>query len=144
MRNVGLALMARPMLLRALDSVVPATVEGLTQRIEDPRGLPGDLVVGADGARSRVRAAIWGDAARSAGTWAVRGVLSRPAESPDMAAYWAGRVLFGMSWVLLVDRQNLPRKAISGGATRGFATGLADDRRLCRWSDTRGHEARSR
>ena len=97
MRNVDIQLLARPVLLRALDGIVPPTVARVTQRVEDPRDLPGDLVVAADGARSRVRAAVWGDTARSVGTWAVRGVLPRPAESPDMGEYWAGNVLFGIS-----------------------------------------------
>lgn len=109
MRNVDIQLLARPVLLRALDGIVPAAVERVTQRVEDPRGLPGDLVVAADGVRSRVRGAVWGDAPGSSGTWAVRGVLPRPAESPEMGEYWAGRVLFGIS----------PN---TGGTTNWYAT----------------------
>ncbi|WP_432560144.1 FAD-dependent oxidoreductase [Granulicoccus sp. GXG6511] len=97
MRGVDMALVSRPELLRALDAAVPASVERVKRRVEDPRDLSGDVVVAADGARSRVRAAIWGDTATPVGTWAVRGVLPRPAEVIDMAEYWGGRVLFGIS-----------------------------------------------
>ncbi|MFD1717744.1 FAD-dependent monooxygenase [Georgenia deserti] len=90
---------ARAELLRLLAEAVPASVSRQTTKVADPEALPGDLVVGADGAHSVVRADVWGarSAARPARAIAVRGVVADELWREDAGEYWLGGALFGVT-----------------------------------------------
>lgn len=90
-------LITRPALLELLDGAVPGSVRRERCHVDDAHALDGDLVVAADGARSVVRAAVWGDAPRDTGAAAIRGVLPTPPDTPldRMHEFWGGGRLFG-------------------------------------------------
>lgn len=57
-RGPGPVMVNRPSLLAALDAAVPESVRRLTEEVTDPQTLDADLVIGADGVRSRVRGLV--------------------------------------------------------------------------------------
>jgi 2-polyprenyl-6-methoxyphenol hydroxylase-like FAD-dependent oxidoreductase len=91
-------LITRPALLQVLDESVPDTVDREQRRVDDPSTLGGDLVVAADGARSVVRARVWGDEPHDTGVVAIRGVLETPPDTPldQMHEFWGDGMLFGV------------------------------------------------
>jgi 2-polyprenyl-6-methoxyphenol hydroxylase-like FAD-dependent oxidoreductase len=91
-------LITRPALLQLLDEAVPDTVDRVQRHVDDPTTLHGDLVVAADGARSVVRARVWGDAPRDTGVVAIRGVVETPPDTPldRMHEFWGDGLLFGV------------------------------------------------
>lgn len=105
----SLSLVGRTDLLDALSCAVPASVQRVTARVEDPSGLDADLVVAADGVHSAIRRAVWGPRATSRATpyLAVRGLVG-----PDHDAYgeyWGSGRLFGIT-------------PVPGGATNWFCS----------------------
>lgn len=92
-------LITRPALLRLLDEAVPDTVVREQRRVDDPTVIDGDLVVAADGARSVVRARVWGDGPRDTGVVAIRGVLEAPPDTAldRMHEFWGDGMLFGVA-----------------------------------------------
>lgn len=99
-RGSDLVMVPRPVLLGALAAAVPATVRRRTERVEDPASLSpdADLIVAADGARSLLRRRVWHSTPRTAGVWALRGVIADPAHAADGAAeYWSPAGLVGIT-----------------------------------------------
>ncbi|MFD5215364.1 FAD-dependent monooxygenase [Microbacterium sp. NPDC058345] len=90
-------LVSRERLLSALLDRLPSDAVHWAHPVTAPEDLPAtDLVVGADGIRSRVRAQYWGRGAeRALGTVAFRGVLDRPADS--VTETWGPGALFGLT-----------------------------------------------
>lgn len=103
-------LIARPDLLAALHATVDPAIIRWGHTVGE---LPdADLVIGADGVNSVVRAAAWpGAEPRSLGTVAFRGTVA--GEPPDVIETWGPGQLFGMT----------PKP---GGATNWFAALRAD------------------
>ncbi|MFV0459155.1 MAG: FAD-dependent monooxygenase [Actinomycetales bacterium] len=115
-----LAMVERAALLSALDAAVPAQVRRVHADVADPAALAGDLVIGADGVRSRVRALVSPTAGERSGTpWvALRGISTRSqpratpvggegvdrdadeyqglAEHGEFGEYWGPGRLFGL------------------------------------------------
>ncbi|NHA67778.1 FAD-dependent monooxygenase [Phycicoccus flavus] len=94
----GLAAVPRPALLAALAAALPRGVRRVEDEVTAPEDLDADLVVGADGVRSRVRGLV--DPARSARRstpyLALRGVLPRAPEPDRVGEYWGPGALFGL------------------------------------------------
>ncbi len=101
-RPAPFAIVPRPRLLAALRERVPQTVRFVEQEVTDPSGLSADLVIGADGVRSNVRALVHpASAERRATPWvALRGGRSSDGNSqlsPDAyGEYWGRAGLFGI------------------------------------------------
>jgi hypothetical protein len=97
-RDAALWAITRPGLLQLLDEAVPETVRREERSVDDATELDGDLVVAADGARSVVRKAVWGDEPRDTGVVAIRGVLDTPPDMPldQMREFWGDGMLFGV------------------------------------------------
>ena len=94
----GILLTPRSTLLAALAEAIPSSVRRVRARVEDPDTLDGDLVIAADGARSVIRRRIWGQEPRSAGVWALRGVLADPALAEGVAReYWSPSGVVGIT-----------------------------------------------
>lgn len=91
-------LITRPALLDLLDRAVPDRVRREVRQVDEVAGLDGDLVVAADGARSVVRAEVWGQAPVDTGVVALRGVTPEPPDAPrdQMHEYWGEGLLFGV------------------------------------------------
>lgn len=98
MPDAGMRLLTRPDLLGALETAVPDAVRHITQEVSDPRMLDADLVIGADGVRSRVRALVWPRGAERAATpWvALRGIAQEAVAAGEVGEYWGDGVLFGV------------------------------------------------
>lgn len=98
-RAGALALVARPRLLAALEAAVPPTVRRVHEAVLDPAALDADLVVGADGVRSRVRALVHPRAADRVGTpWlALRGTTDQPPPAGTVGEYWGPGRLAGIT-----------------------------------------------
>lgn len=94
----GPVLVDRPTLLAALEAAVPASACRVTAEVTDPAALDTDLVIGADGVRSRVRGLIDRRAAERVATpyVALRGIRSGTTTSDDVGEYWGGGLLAGM------------------------------------------------
>lgn len=97
-RDVGLAMVPRPALLRALAAAVPDSVGQVTEEVLDPSDLDADVVVGCDGVRSRVRALVQPNAAERLETpWiALRGSSSEAPDAGAIGEYWGPGQLFGL------------------------------------------------
>ncbi|MFC8038371.1 FAD-dependent monooxygenase [Paenarthrobacter sp. NPDC057355] len=94
----GLVGIARPELLKLLDSAVPASVERVYRRAD---GIADNawLTVGADGVNSVVRRNRWGrrSAARPTPFLAVRGVVPGTPAPGDVGEYWGKGEIFGLA-----------------------------------------------
>ncbi len=88
----------RPALLEALTRALPPGVRVLREEVTDPTTLDADLVVGADGVRSRVRGLVVPRAAERRSTpWvALRGRLDRAPDPGAAGEYWGPGLLFGL------------------------------------------------
>ncbi|HMM95894.1 NAD(P)/FAD-dependent oxidoreductase [Phycicoccus sp.] len=88
----------RPALLSALSAALPASVRVVEDEVTDPADLDADLVIGADGVRSRVRALVAPRAGERLETpWvALRGHLDRPPSPGAAGEYWGPGLLFGL------------------------------------------------
>lgn len=97
-RGQGPLMVDRPTLLAALDASVPASVRRVTAEVTDPESLDADLVIGADGVRSRVRGLVEPRAAERVSTpyLALRGIRSSTTTSADAGEYWGGGLLCGL------------------------------------------------
>ncbi|GGA62295.1 putative monooxygenase [Pseudoclavibacter endophyticus] len=118
-RNQHMPMIGRVTLRGILRDALPEHVEWHDERINDSRALSGTadgdgdgdaIIVGADGARSVVRADHWGAraASRTAGTTVVRGIVDAAIAADSLAEYWGDGVLFGIT-------------PLSGGRTNWFA-----------------------
>lgn len=98
MPSSRMLLLPRPALLDLLETAVPPSVCRVAGEVRDPRRLDADLVVGADGVRSRVRRLVWpGGAARRETPWvALRGVATRPPTTEETGEYWGAGLLLGV------------------------------------------------
>ena len=98
-RVPGLVGVSRVDLLRLLDAAVPPSVHRVVGRVDVVPHEDAALVVGADGARSAVRRAVWGQRTRAQLTpyLAVRGVVADPAWREHGGEYWGRGDLFGIS-----------------------------------------------
>lgn len=99
LRGAGPVLMDRPALLASLEGAVPPSVRRVSEEILDPRNLDADLVVGADGVRSRVRGLVEPQAAERLRTpyLALRGIADEPATESTEGEYWGDGKLFGIA-----------------------------------------------
>ncbi len=101
--STPLRIVGRPALLAALDAAVPPSVRRVTAQVEDPAALDGDVVVGADGVRSRVRGLVWAPADQRVATdyVALRGTppVARLGVDParHVGEYWGPGRLFGFT-----------------------------------------------
>ncbi|MGD8151324.1 FAD-dependent monooxygenase [Ornithinimicrobium sp. Y1694] len=95
--GVDLLMVGRPVLLAALRDAVPPEVRIVHEEVLDPEALDADLVIGADGVRSRVRGLVHPAAAQRRETpyVALRGSCGTvPKEA--VGEYWGPGVLFGL------------------------------------------------
>ncbi|QFG70326.1 FAD-dependent oxidoreductase [Ornithinimicrobium pratense] len=98
-RAGSLALIPRPALLAALEDAVPDSVRRVHEAVTDPAALDADLVVGADGVRSRVRGLVHPPAAERRQTpWlALRGIHPEPPDMGSLGEYWGPARLAGIA-----------------------------------------------
>lgn len=98
LRGPDLQLVPRPALSAALHDAMPATVRLETAQVEDPASLDGELVVGADGVRSRVRGLVHPPAAQRIETpyVALRG-MTATVDPGAAGEYWGPGRLFGLA-----------------------------------------------
>jgi 2-polyprenyl-6-methoxyphenol hydroxylase-like FAD-dependent oxidoreductase len=91
-------LVDRPALLAALDTAVPTTVHRVTREVTDPAELEADLVIGADGVRSRVRGLVDARAAdrRETPVVALRGISAGWPDDAVAGEYWGDGMVFGI------------------------------------------------
>ncbi len=96
--DLHLLAVPRPALLEALAAAVPPTVRVVHEEVTDPASLDGDVVVGADGVRSRVRGLVDpGRAERVETPWvALRGRLAAPPRHGTVGEYWGPGLLVGL------------------------------------------------
>lgn len=115
LRGGGPVMVERPALLEALEGAGPTQVRRVSEEVTDPAALDADLVVGADGVRSRVRGMVDSRAAERSGTpyLALRGIGRRRPEPGSVGEYWGGGLLFGI----------VP---MPGGQTYWFSTHRSD------------------
>ena len=97
--DTGVRLVDRPELLRALDNAVPVGVRRVDETVDDPRSLAADLVIGADGVRSRVRPLVAPRAAERIPTPYVtlRGISPGAPDPGTVGEYWGRGLLFGQT-----------------------------------------------
>jgi len=91
------SLVRRAHLLTAVSAAVPGTVRRLTWEVTRTEALDADLIVGADGVRSRVRGLVWPRGAERVKTpyVAMRGIVPDPGNLA-YGEYWGPGVLFGI------------------------------------------------
>ncbi|WP_168211635.1 FAD-dependent monooxygenase [Ruania zhangjianzhongii] len=92
-------MIARTTLHHLLRTALPARAHQRAGRVSDSRLLTGEVIVGADGARSVVRRDHWGRraAARSPGTTVIRGVIESDLAHGEVTEYWGNGQLFGIT-----------------------------------------------
>ncbi|MGO2112595.1 MAG: FAD-dependent monooxygenase [Pseudoclavibacter sp.] len=106
-RNQRMPMIGRVTLRGILRDALHEHVEWRDERVDDSRPLAvanadADaiaIIVGADGARSVVRADYWGSrsTSRSAGTTVVRGVVDTALAADSLTEYWGDGVLVGIT-----------------------------------------------
>lgn len=96
--SVPVRMVSRPGLLAALHDAVPTSVRIEHTEVTDPTTLDADLVIGADGVRSRVRGLVHSPAADRLPTpyVALRGLTSHPVPARDIGEYWGPGQLLGI------------------------------------------------
>jgi 2-polyprenyl-6-methoxyphenol hydroxylase-like FAD-dependent oxidoreductase len=90
-------LLGRVSLRDLLLDALPARVSWDDSRVQDVTALPGDLIVGADGARSVVRSTYWGNSAHPAHVTVVRGVLDEDRSTGILEEFWGDGGVFGLT-----------------------------------------------
>lgn len=97
-RGVDLLMASRPVLLAALREAVPSSVRMARGEVTDPAHLDADLVIGADGVRSRVRGLVYLPATerRETSYIALRGMLDGDVPAEQVGEYWGPGLLFGI------------------------------------------------
>ncbi|WP_446666862.1 FAD-dependent monooxygenase [Flexivirga sp. B27] len=97
-RGPGPVMVDRPTLLAALEGAVPTSVTRVTDEVTDPSSLDADLVIGADGVRSRVRGLVDARAADRVATpyVALRGIRCGAPQPDEVGEYWGGGLLAGV------------------------------------------------
>lgn len=93
-----LTIVPRPDLLAALEACVPPSVRREEALVSDPTTLEADLVVGADGVRSRVRALVRRRRPERTPTsyLALRGLTARVPGADEAGEYWGRGRMFGL------------------------------------------------
>ncbi len=123
-------LVARSDLVRELERGLPDSLTRVTARLDDPRSVGADLVVGADGVHSLVRRSAWGEGAASTATpyLAVRGLV--PGAMAGHGEYWGEEKLFGITAVP-GERTNwfCAYRSVLGPRSVDVAEALTDARR---------------
>ncbi|WP_114908222.1 FAD-dependent monooxygenase [Ornithinimicrobium murale] len=96
--SARLTIVPRPDLLAALEACVPASVQREHVQVDDPQALEADVVVGADGVRSRVRALVRRSRPERTPTsyLALRGLSDRVPQPDEVGEYWGRGRLFGL------------------------------------------------
>ncbi|MBR7742078.1 FAD-dependent monooxygenase [Phycicoccus sp. BSK3Z-2] len=96
--RMPLHVVERPDLLAALTASLPRRARLVEAEVDDPEELDADLVVGADGVRSRVRGLVDPRRAGRRGTpWvALRGALATRPAPADVGEYWGPGRLLGL------------------------------------------------
>ena len=96
--SARLTIVPRPDLLAALEARVPDSVVREQVAVDDPGVFDADLVVGADGVRSRVRELVRGRGGDRSPTpyLALRGFSDRPPGAGTVGEYWGGGRLLGV------------------------------------------------
>lgn len=96
--SARLTIVPRPELLAALEACLPSTVRREQALISDPSALDADIVVGADGVRSRVRAQVRRSRPERTptGYLALRGLSEQSPDTDDVGEYWGRGRLFGL------------------------------------------------
>lgn len=94
---LGVGMVERAALLAALEASVPRSVRRVREEVVSPSSLDADIVVGADGVRSQVRALVApGRAERRATPYvALRGILRDQPTTTGEGEYWGGGLVFG-------------------------------------------------
>ncbi len=98
LRTPTLHVVERPRLMAALAAAVPTSVRQVAQEVVHPATLAGDLVVGADGVRSRVRGLVHPPAAarRETPFVTLRGTFAT-VDPAEVGEYWGPGGLFGLA-----------------------------------------------
>jgi 2-polyprenyl-6-methoxyphenol hydroxylase-like FAD-dependent oxidoreductase len=137
-QDLHLLAVPRPALLGALAAAVPSTVRVLHEEVVDPASLDADVVVGADGVRSRVRGLVDPRRAGRVETpWvALRGRLAAPPRPGTVGEYWGPGLLVGLvpspggGYWFTAHASALGPEPLDVAAVldevRGLATGAAD------------------
>ncbi len=97
-KDLPVLVVRRPDLLAALHAAVPTGVRREHRQIDNPAELDAELVIGADGVRSRVRALINPAAAERRATdyLVMRGELPLQIKPDEAGEYWGRGLLAGM------------------------------------------------
>ncbi len=115
MKSLSLRMIPRPALLEMLRSRIPPHVEVHRERVDDPRELEGDLIIGADGVHSTVRRELWQEkhGPRRLEATVIRGVTAAPVPDIPFQEVWRSGGMFGitphpdggLNWFATVPRQ---------------------------------------
>lgn len=102
-RGPDIAMLRRPELMESLVQALPTSVRTVDELIDDPTRIDADVVVGADGVRSRVRAMVDPRAAARIETPYVtlRGMIPEGSLADELrplaGEYWGAGVMFGLA-----------------------------------------------
>ena len=97
--GVDLLMVDRATLLRELEAALPESVHRVSANVTDPSALEADVVIGADGVRSRVRPLVLaGSGERRRTPWvALRGLSDGRPDPDQIGEYWGPGRLFGIA-----------------------------------------------
>ncbi len=96
--SARLTVVPRPELLEMLEACVPTSVRRVHEHVNDPAALDADVVVGADGVRSRVRTLVRRSGAERTPTayLVLRGLSDRVPGTDEVGEYWGRGRMFGL------------------------------------------------
>lgn len=114
--RLGAVMIGRAQLHAVLTAARPATTRLSPAEAVAPEALDADVLVGADGARSTVRSAVWGarSGPRKPALTVIRGVVDADLSAGGVTEYWGERMLVGITPLPGVE-------ASSGRRTNWFA-----------------------